>query len=230
METIFETNRQILAQRAVTAFFETVSSLDTKLPAITVGLSGGSSLLEFYGTVAPRIRELPESVRKKLRFALLDERLVASNHPDSNFKLLSERFVAPLRKRDPHAAYPLFRLRAELPDSATAYAEEVGRIDIALFGAGPDGHIASLFPNHPGLADESGNFIRVSDSPKPPSDRVSVSVPFVRTFPAAFAFFIGDSKAAAYRNFRNPDVPAETCPAKYAAECGKCTVVTDIGT
>lgn len=51
----------------------------------------------------------------------------------------------------------------------------VPSFDVILLGLGPDGHCASLFPNHPGTADESHPVIAVRDSPKPPPERLSFS-------------------------------------------------------
>ena len=46
--------------------------------------------------------------------------------------------------------------------------------DVALFGMGPDGHVASLFPGHPVyLAAEDTEAVAVHDSPKPPPTRIS---------------------------------------------------------
>jgi 6-phosphogluconolactonase len=54
-------------------------------------------------------------------------------------------------------------------------AQEIPSFDVILLGVGPDGHCASLFPEHPGLLDESGPVIGVRNSPKPPPTRLSLS-------------------------------------------------------
>lgn len=65
----------------------------------------------------------------------------------------------------------------DLDAAAAAYATELaGRsFDITLLGVGPDGHVASIFPGHPSL-DGTGEVIAVRNSPKPPPDRVSVTL------------------------------------------------------
>jgi 6-phosphogluconolactonase len=48
------------------------------------------------------------------------------------------------------------------------------RLDLAVLGIGPDGHVASLFPNHPPSGDS--RWVRaVADSPKPPARRLTLT-------------------------------------------------------
>jgi 6-phosphogluconolactonase len=59
------------------------------------------------------------------------------------------------------------------------FQEELGGLDVVLLGMGPDGHIASLFPGHPALRAE-GIVLAVSDSPKPPPERLTLSLPVLQ--------------------------------------------------
>ncbi len=49
------------------------------------------------------------------------------------------------------------------------------RIDIGIFGLGPDGHIASLFPQHPALDVQTEGYIRIHEAPKNPPERISLT-------------------------------------------------------
>jgi 6-phosphogluconolactonase len=49
----------------------------------------------------------------------------------------------------------------------------VPNFDVVLLGLGPDGHCASLFPEHPGVYQDSQPVIPVRNSPKPPPNRLS---------------------------------------------------------
>jgi len=50
---------------------------------------------------------------------------------------------------------------------------EVPAFDVLLLGMGPDGHVASLFPQHPGLGRDDSSVVGIRNSPKPPPLRVS---------------------------------------------------------
>jgi 6-phosphogluconolactonase len=52
---------------------------------------------------------------------------------------------------------------------------DVPPFDVLLLGVGPDGHVASLFPEHPALYEESRSVIGVRGSPKPPPTRISLT-------------------------------------------------------
>jgi 6-phosphogluconolactonase len=65
--------------------------------------------------------------------------------------------------------------------AAAAYEQALrdhgaGMWDIALLGVGPDGHVASLFPGHPAQLTDDVLAVAVHDSPKPPPDRVSITL------------------------------------------------------
>jgi 6-phosphogluconolactonase len=113
----------------------------------------------------------------------LDERAVPPDHPDSNYRLAWEPWLSRVAV-DPAR---VFRLRADAPDLDAAAREAEGelrdalgahgRIDLALAGVGPDGHVASLFPGHPALTEATRWVMAVEDSPKPPPRRLTWTLP-----------------------------------------------------
>ena len=69
---------------------------------------------------------------------------------------------------------------ASAEESASAYDDALhehadGPFDVMVLGVGPDGHVASLFPDHPVQAAEGSWAVAVHDSPKPPPTRVSMT-------------------------------------------------------
>lgn len=150
------------------------------------------------------------------------------DHEQSNFRLVSEIFLNRLLERNLISRNQILSVRTDISHPEIEYSSQTPRIDIGLFGVGPDGHIASLFPQHSGLHDTSGKYIKISDSPKPPSERISISVTMAKSIPFPYLFFMGTTKNEAYRYFMNLDTPMESCPAKYLFDNERCTVVTNL--
>jgi 6-phosphogluconolactonase len=71
-------------------------------------------------------------------------------------------------------------------------------LDLVLLGIGPDGHIASLFPGADTLqAPEDALCLGVHDSPKPPPERITLSLAVLRAARACMLLATGSSKSDA---------------------------------
>jgi 6-phosphogluconolactonase len=116
-----------------------------------------------------------------------DERFLPSGDPDRNETQAREALLdrIPLRPEHVHAMPPSDGEWGDDVDAAAAgYADElaaaatsedhgpVPQFDVLLLGMGPDGHVASLFPENPALHDERP-VCGVRGSPKPPPVRIS---------------------------------------------------------
>jgi 6-phosphogluconolactonase len=73
----------------------------------------------------------------------------------------------------------------------------VPNFDIVMLGIGPDGHCASLFPGHPGTRVLDRPVIGLTDSPKPPPARLSLTFPALDTAREICFVASGPSKADA---------------------------------
>lgn len=85
-------------------------------------------------------------------------------------------------------------------EAATAYAAEIAAAgtpewDVLMLGMGPDGHVASLFPGHPGYDVRGVEALAVHDSPKPPPTRVSLSLESIRRAKRVWVVAAGAAKA-----------------------------------
>lgn len=58
-------------------------------------------------------------------------------------------------------------------------------------GMGPDGHVASLFPNRAGTAEKKRWVVGVPNSPKPPADRISMTLPVINAAKNVFIYATG---------------------------------------
>lgn len=124
----------------------------------------------------------------------VDERKVPPNHPDSNYKAAQELWLTKV----PAIAHPLH--------SPSEYEAKLPRpLDVALLGVGPDGHVASLFPGHPGLEVTNKRVFAVDDSPKPPPKRLTLSLPEICSAREVWVVVTGAAKAQMIAEAVKPD-------------------------
>ena len=146
-----------------------------------LGLSGGS-LAKFLCAGLPKI----DTDWTRWRLFFCDERLVPDDDPDSTWgvyrsglleltPLTAEQFLTVDTSLSPAEA------AADYQSKLIEVAGAQPKLDLLLLGAGPDGHTCSLFPNHPLLAEPAppeGRIVAdITDSPKPPSERVTLTLP-----------------------------------------------------
>jgi 6-phosphogluconolactonase len=74
---------------------------------------------------------------------------------------------------------------------------DVPTFDIVMLGVGPDGHVASLFPERPALYEEERAVVAVRNSPKPPPTRISLTLPALRHAREVWFVVAGEDKARA---------------------------------
>ena len=107
-----------------------------------------------------------------------DERCVPLDHEDANWRMVEESLLS---KVDAVAHPPPAPLGPD--EGAARYEESVradvpeGVFDVVMCGMGPDGHTLSLFPGHPEVQERSRLVAGVRDSPKPPPERITDTLP-----------------------------------------------------
>jgi len=182
-----------------------------------LALSGGTTPGQTYELLAARPAELSAT---ELWFA--DERCVGPEDEDSNYRLARQSGLA-------GGAIPdslVHRMEGELgPElGAERYAElltahlsstageQVPVLDLVVLGIGPDGHVASLFPGSPTLkAGADATCLGISDSPKPPPERITLSLAVLRAARGCLLLATGAGKADAVDAMLgepSPHVPA----------------------
>ena len=135
-----------------------------------------------------------------------DERCVPPDHADSNYRMAREALL------DHVAPATVHRMPGELgPDeAAAAYSRVVARLaplDIVVLGIGEDGHTASLFPSDSALS-AKGWVVGIRNSPKPPPERVTLTLQALRGAHQVLILATGAGKAQAVTMAKRQEVPS----------------------
>ncbi len=170
----------------------------------TLALSGGSTPKALYSLLGS------EPYRSQIDWSLVeifwsDERCVPPDSEDSNYRMAQEVLLSKI------AISPaqVHRMPGEQPDreaAAQSYAQEILRtfgtngipsFDLLQLGMGPDGHTASLFPHQASIHEQQRLLIHVSNTPKPPPDRLTFTPPLLNAAHNILFLVTGSDKADA---------------------------------
>jgi 6-phosphogluconolactonase len=202
-----------LARAAASAWLDKIEAANRAGKTHCVALSGGRITQKLFAAVVEQggVRKISFA---GVHFFWADERCVPPTDADSNFKLACELLFAPLKI----SASQIHRLRGEVaPEAAVKIAEaelrEFARagennlpvLDLVLLGMGEDGHIASLFPNAtPEILNCTAPFLTVTNSPKPPPERISLGYAAIAAARQVWTLVSGAGKEAAFRESLQP--------------------------
>jgi 6-phosphogluconolactonase len=193
---------ETVAQRAAADIARHLNRVREERGVAHLALSGGSTPRRTYELLAGKPAELDG-----VEFWFADERCVAPEDEESNYRLASES----LFKAAGIASERVHRMEAELGPEAGArrYAQALRKgvpesegalpaLDLIVLGIGPDGHVASLFPGASTLeAGDEALCLGVRDSPKPPPERITLSLAVLRAARRCLLLATGASKADA---------------------------------
>jgi len=188
-----------LIEAATEQFVAAARSAIAKRGVFHVALAGGSTPKGLYQKLAtsPYVEQI-DWARVHLFFG--DERCVLPTHDDSNFKMASEAMI----NHVPIPAENVHRMPTEegvAPEVAIRYGRTMLEtlaeqpLDLVLLGLGPDGHIASLFPDTEALdvTDRTTTSLYVE---KFESWRVTMTYPTINAARQVIVFIAGEAKAA----------------------------------
>lgn len=166
-----------LAHTTAARLLDTLIELQADGRVAQICLTGGRIAAEVYANLGRLVGE-SDLDASRLELWWGDERFLPTDHPDRNagptLALLAKSF-----QLDPGRTHPMPSADGVIDAAASAatYAKELGEttFDLCLLGMGPDGHVASIFPNHPSGNPTTATVIGVLDSPKPPPERISLT-------------------------------------------------------
>jgi 6-phosphogluconolactonase len=186
-----------------------------------VVLTGGKTPEQAYREAAKR-----EGDWSKVELWWGDERCVPPEHTHSNYGMAKRTLLDNLA-RPPHGVH---RIKGELgKDRAAAeYDRELGdtELDLLLLGVGPDGHVASLFPNAPTLRQRK-RVLPAEAGLEPFVDRVTLSLPALRSGAEILFLLAGAAKAEAARRAFTQEPSQKTPASLVRARRGRTTAILD---
>ena len=227
-DVVLVLDREGLALEAARRFALACAEAVRRAGRFSVALSGGSSPVSLYTTLASG------AYRSKINWDSVhvfwgDERCVPPDHVESNYKTASDTLL----KHVPIPLDQIHRMRGEDPNPETAaieYAEvlratfqlkpdEWPRFDLVLLGVGADGHTASLFPGSPTLR-EAKRLVAVCDAPSR-QRRLTLTLPVINNARTVIVLVAGTGKEAALRRVLQEKNPTDPLPAQLIKPKGR---------
>jgi 6-phosphogluconolactonase len=208
--------------------------------AMMVGAAAGGAHLVLAGGSTPKAayEEFVEAVKAvgvdltHTHFWFGDDRAVAADDPDSNYRMVKETL---LDRLGPGVSQPhVHRIAGELgfAEAADAYERELRdagppEFDLLLIGMGPDGHVLSLFPDQPTLSERERLVIGVPEAGHEPYvPRVSFTFPALRLAQKVVFLIEGAAKAdVVAKAFGTDASPTPELPASLVPGWAKEVVV-----
>lgn len=215
-QVVVHRDKELMAQAAAARLITRIVDAQSARGSASVVLTGGRNGNALLAAIAAsEARDAVDWTRLDLWWG--DERFLPEGHPDRNLTQAREALLdrVPL---DPARVRPM--AASDGPDgnapetAAERYADELTRaaqpggrslvdghsvpgFDVLLLGVGPDTHVASLFPEHPGVRETQRPVVAVRGAPKPPPTRISLTLPAIRAAREVWLLAAGGDKANA---------------------------------
>ena len=178
---------------ATEALVRALREADEARGAARLAVAGGSAA----AAIRPTREDLGE-VWRRVRLTWTDERCVPFEAQDSN-RGSAHRDGSLMPGQPPALELPLYLSGEKPPEAVRRVSEALGRdfdagLDVLLLGMGGDGHIASLFPLREPV---DGLVAFVPDSPKPPAERITLTLKLLSTARTPILLATGEGKREA---------------------------------
>jgi 6-phosphogluconolactonase len=189
--------------RLIEAIQTAVAARDQALIVLTGG-GNGIALLQHLATEGQHIEW------SKVQLFWGDDRYVPEDDDERNDKqaraALLDHVNIPSSQVHPMAASD-GDFGTDLDAAALAYEQVLAanaapgdpapNFDVHLLGMGPEGHVNSLFPDTPAVRELTRMVVAVEDSPKPPPQRITLTLPAIQRSREVWLMVSGGAKADA---------------------------------
>ncbi|MFH8730580.1 MULTISPECIES: 6-phosphogluconolactonase [unclassified Streptomyces] len=208
-QLVVHRDKELMAQAAAARLITKIVDAQAARGYASVVLTGGrngNGLLAALAT-APA-RDAVDWTRLDLWWG--DERFLPDGDPERNYTQAREALLdsVPL---NPDRVHPMPASDGpyEVDAAAQVYAAElaaaagpedhgpVPTFDVLMLGVGPDTHVASLFPELPAVRETERTVVGVHGAPKPPPNRISLTLPAIRAAREVWLLAAGEDKAEA---------------------------------
>ncbi|WP_328462768.1 6-phosphogluconolactonase [Streptomyces sp. NBC_00448] len=210
-QVVVHRDKELMARAAAARLITKIVDAQAARGSASVVLTGGRNGNGLLAALAEApARDAVDWARLDLWWG--DERFLPEGDPERNYTQAREALLdsVPL---DPARVHPMApsdgAYESDVEAAAAAYATElaaaagpedharVPSFDVLMLGVGPDTHVASLFPEHPGTRETVRTVIGVHGSPKPPPTRISLTFPAIRSAREVWLLAAGEDKAGA---------------------------------
>ncbi|MER0444975.1 6-phosphogluconolactonase [Streptomyces sp. Edi4] len=210
-QLVVHRDKELMAEAAAARLITKVVDAQASRGSASVVLTGGRNGNGLLAALASApARDAIDWSRLDLWWG--DERFVPDGDPERNHTqaraaLLDAVPLDPGRVHAMPAAGGAYGNDADA--AAAAYAAELARaagpedhgpvptFDVLMLGVGPDTHVASLFPEMPGVRETERMVVGVHGAPKPPPTRISLTLPAIRAAREVWLLAAGEDKAGA---------------------------------
>jgi 6-phosphogluconolactonase len=215
-------DQEELGRFAAAQFVGRAIEAEREKGVFTVALAGGSTPKTLYELLANGNEPYRAQLCwDKIHFFWGDERHVPPDHPDNNYRMVSEAMLT----RVPVPLKNIHRIKSEIADAAEAARKyeytireffrlgkgQLPRFDLVLLGMGQDGHTASIFPNSD-VINENERLVVASWIEKFKSYRITLTLPVLNNAASVILLVSGAEKARALSEVLEGDYRPESLP------------------
>ncbi len=197
-----------------------VVDLQERRGVVHVCLTGGQTANKMYERFAELVPE-SDLDASKLQLWWGDERFIPATDAERNSLQAVTRLARTIhiKSADIHMM-PAKDGRADSHQCAAEYETELDDtiFDVTLVGVGSDGHVGSIFPGHPSFDATNRLVVGVTEAPKDPSERISLTLPAMNRSDEIWIITTGAAKADAVAHALegDPSLPASHLEARQA--------------